>query len=63
MDTKRGSYQWIWRWHFYAGVVFAPFLLVLAITGGIYLFKAEIEHKLYEDWYDVTPQSEAMPAI
>lgn len=62
MDTKRGSYQWIWRWHFYAGILFAPFLLVLAITGGIYLFKAEIEHKLYEDWYVVTPQSEAMPA-
>lgn len=62
MEQKRRHYQWIWRWHFYAGLIFAPFLLVLAITGGIYLFKAEIEHAIYQDLYDVEPQAETMPA-
>ncbi|WNS81469.1 PepSY domain-containing protein [Domibacillus sp. DTU_2020_1001157_1_SI_ALB_TIR_016] len=62
MEQSRRHYQWIWRWHFYAGLIFAPFLLVLAITGAVYLFKAEIEHALYADLYDVTPQSETMPA-
>ena len=26
-------YTAIWRWHFYAGVFVAPFLIVLAVTG------------------------------
>jgi uncharacterized iron-regulated membrane protein len=43
----------IWRWHFYAGIVFAPFLITLAITGGIYLFKPQVESFLYKDYYYV----------
>ncbi len=26
-------YARVWRWHFYAGIVVAPFLIILAITG------------------------------
>jgi len=33
----------IWRWHFYAGLICAPFVLWLAVTGSIYLFRAQIE--------------------
>lgn len=60
IDSKPGKkknlslYQTIWRWHFYAGVVFAPFLLILAISGGVYLFKPQIENVLYQDMYYVT---------
>lgn len=37
--TKAHSlYRAVWRWHFYAGIVFAPFVILLAITGIIYLF-------------------------
>jgi uncharacterized iron-regulated membrane protein len=36
-------YNSIWRWHFYAGLFCIPFILVLAITGGIYLFKPQVE--------------------
>ncbi|QDT14083.1 PepSY-associated TM helix domain-containing protein [Alienimonas californiensis] len=32
----------IWRWHFYAGLFVAPIVIVAALTGGIYLFAAEI---------------------
>jgi uncharacterized iron-regulated membrane protein len=31
-------YRAVWRWHFYAGVVVLPFLLVLAATGLIMLY-------------------------
>lgn len=33
----------IWRWHFYAGIVCIPFVLWLAATGSIYLFRQQIE--------------------
>ena len=37
------AYRTIWRWHFYAGVIAIPFILWLAITGSIYLFRPQIE--------------------
>ncbi len=37
------NYRMIWRWHFYAGLVCIPFIVVLSITGPIYLFKPQIE--------------------
>lgn len=37
-------FRTIWRWHFYAGVFVTPFLLTLAVTGGLYIFKSEIEY-------------------
>ncbi|WP_156678574.1 PepSY-associated TM helix domain-containing protein [Sphingomonas profundi] len=37
------SYNAIWRWHFYAGLFCVPFVLWLACTGSIYLFRPQIE--------------------
>ena len=37
------NYRTVWRWHFYAGVFTFPFVIVLAISGSIYLFKPQIE--------------------
>lgn len=37
------SYRSIWRWHFYAGLFCVPFVILLAITGSIYLFKPQVE--------------------
>ena len=36
-------YRTIWRWHFYAGLFCIPFVLWLAVTGSIYLFKPQVE--------------------
>lgn len=61
VPLKKGNnrvYKTMWRWHFYAGIIFAPLLVLLAVTGSIYLFKAEIEEVLYEDFYQVSPQEE-----
>ena len=35
--------QWLWKWHFIAGVIAMPFIVLLAVTGGIYLFKDKYE--------------------
>jgi uncharacterized iron-regulated membrane protein len=36
-------YRSIWRWHFYAGIVVVPFLLVLALTGLVMLYGNSVE--------------------
>ena len=33
----------VWRWHFFAGLLVIPFAMILATTGGIYLFKPQFE--------------------
>ena len=39
-------YNTIWRWHFYAGLFCIPFILILSISGAIYLFKPQVESAL-----------------
>ena len=39
----RPDYRTVWRWHFYAGLFTLPFVIILSITGAIYLFKPQIE--------------------
>ncbi len=41
------AYRAVWRWHFYSGLLVLPFLMLLALTGGLYLFKAEIDAAIY----------------
>lgn len=42
-----GPYRAVWRWHFYAGLFVLPVLMLMALTGALYLFKAEIESAAY----------------
>ena len=37
------TYRALWRWHFHAGMFCIPFVVVLALTGSIYLFKPQID--------------------
>lgn len=37
------TYRALWRWHFHAGLFCIPFIVLLAITGSIYLFKPQID--------------------
>ena len=43
-------YRAVWRWHFFAGLLTLPFLLWLAVTGSLYLYKPELERVVYGDW-------------
>jgi uncharacterized iron-regulated membrane protein len=40
---RTALYRTIWRWHFYAGLFVMPFILILSVTGSIYLFKPQID--------------------
>ena len=33
----------VWRWHFYAGLLCVPFVIWLALTGTLYLWRPQIE--------------------
>lgn len=58
--TSRGAstsalYRAVWRWHFYAGLLVLPFMILIATTGALYLFKDEINHAFYGDILLVEP--------
>ncbi|MBL8994197.1 MAG: PepSY domain-containing protein [Spirochaetia bacterium] len=38
-----------WRWHFFAGLIVAPILIVSAFTGGLYVLKPYIDEWTYGD--------------
>ena len=48
-DTPQQRYRMLWRWHFYAGLFVMPLLLLLSITGTLYVFKPQVEAVLYKD--------------
>ncbi|WP_249276585.1 PepSY-associated TM helix domain-containing protein [Sphingomonas baiyangensis] len=60
-DRRGALYRSVWRWHFYAGLLVLPFLGWLAITGGLYLYKNEIERLVYAQWIAV-PAAGVLPA-
>lgn len=41
--TTKQLYRILWRWHFYAGVFAIPFVIILSITGALYLFKPQLD--------------------
>ncbi len=45
----------VWRWHFYAGVIVAPILMVAAATGALYIFRDELERIIYARLLTVPP--------
>ncbi|MEM9158518.1 MAG: PepSY domain-containing protein [Verrucomicrobiota bacterium] len=50
--TKRFSakvYQAVWRWHFWAGLLISPVLVIVSITGALYVFKPELERVMYPE--------------
>ncbi len=40
-------YRAVWRWHFYAGLLVLPFLILLAVTGAIYLFRYDLDPAIH----------------
>jgi uncharacterized iron-regulated membrane protein len=54
-------YRLIWRWHFYAGLIVSPFLLILSVTGAIYLFNDELNDLIYPAQRFVAPHAHSVP--
>ena len=59
--TSSRLYRTIWRWHFYAGLIVAPFLLILSVTGAIYLFGDELNDALMPELQFVAPVASPLP--
>lgn len=64
------DYAAVWRWHFYAGLFCVPFVLWLAVTGSVYLFRPDIEALLDRPYENLVlagpraaPASEARAAV
>lgn len=54
-------YRTVWRWHFYAGLFVIPFMLMLATTGIIYLFKPQLDALMYHNQMFVQPTGATLP--
>ena len=54
-------YRTIWRWHLYAGLFVIPFILILSVTGGAYLFKPQLDRWEERGWRNL-PASGAVTA-
>ena len=52
--TPGGWFRAFWRWHFYASFLVIPVLLLLAVTGLIYLFRFQLEPLLHADLMKVS---------
>lgn len=52
-----------WRWHFYAGLYVAPFLIMLAVTGLAMLWSAQLVGRDGEKSYSVTPGTETVSIL
>jgi uncharacterized iron-regulated membrane protein len=57
---SRRFYFTAWRWHFYAGLYVAPFLVMLAITGLIMLWTSALIGRDGEKLYAVTPGTQTV---
>lgn len=55
-------YNLAWRWHFYAGLFVAPFMIVLSLTGIVYLFKPQLDSLMYSDLLTVKPAHHMLSA-
>ncbi|MEL6815169.1 MAG: PepSY domain-containing protein [Cyanobacteria bacterium J06598_3] len=54
-------YRTIWRWHFYAGLFVVPFMLILGMTGIVYLFKPQLDSAMYHNMMFVQPSGTMLP--
>lgn len=48
-SSSANLYRAVWRWHFYAGLLVLPFMISLAVTGALYLFRDEFDNLIHSD--------------
>jgi uncharacterized iron-regulated membrane protein len=49
ISSSKSLYARVWRWHFYAGLYVAPFVIMLSVTGLVQLSKGQLDAWLYAD--------------
>jgi len=54
--------RWLWRWHFYSGLIFAPVIVCASISGAIFVWQQEVERITLAD-YKFVESAEARVSI
>lgn len=62
MNPQSALYRTVWRWHFYAGLIVIPFILILSTSGAIYLFKPQIDRWEERAYHGHAPGGAASPS-
>ncbi|MGL4315567.1 MAG: PepSY-associated TM helix domain-containing protein [Pseudomonas sp.] len=62
MTRKVSFYNLAWRWHFYAGLFVIPFMILLSLTGIVYLFKPQLDPLMYPHLLQVEAQGALLSA-
>ncbi|NLR69882.1 PepSY domain-containing protein [Novosphingobium sp. ERN07] len=55
-------YRAVWRWHFYAAVYVLPLMVVLALSGTLFLFKPQIERWEERAFHNLQNSGEVAPS-
>lgn len=61
-STRPSFYSLAWRWHFYAGLFVIPFMVMLSLTGIIYLYKPQLDRLMYADLLKVQASGQPQSA-
>lgn len=59
-SPRSALYRAVWRWHFYAGLFSIPILVILSISGIVYLFRPEITELVYGNLTNVERGQQAV---
>ena len=59
---KLNFYAVAWRWHFYIGLLVTPIMIMLSITGIVYLFKPQLDPIMYPKLFVVAPTGHTQSA-
>lgn len=61
-QPQRRLFRVVWRWHFYAGLLVIPVVVLMCLSGIVYLFKPQIDGLVYGDLRSVTPSASGRTA-
>lgn len=60
-EPRSRLFRTVWRWHFYAGLLTIPFIVILSLSGIVWLFKPQLDGLLYGQLRNVTPGASLAP--
>jgi uncharacterized iron-regulated membrane protein len=58
--SRSSLFRAVWRWHFYAGLLSIPIIVLLCVTGIVYLFKPQLNSLLYGRLRTVAPAAQTV---
>ena len=59
-ESSGRLFRAVWRWHFYAGLLVIPVVVLLSFSGIVYLFKPQLDGLVYGDQRSVEPAAQTV---